>query len=193
MAAITAADELLAWLKLYDYDYCVKPVRAAVIRDMGRMTIDGVELELRKGTEIELPRWAAKELERRGIVEVLEKPLTVKDIARIHFSVISAHTPVELDPLPQYFYNSVREYYKELDQVIREKYSSALLEEKSKAANYIVGIVSKRLSLILQVLRSPSSIAEIESRLAPEEKILLDVMRRIMEKWEEKILGFITE
>ncbi len=187
------AEKLSLLLALLDKEYLAKPVRVAVVKDKGRIHVDGVELELRKGIELELPRWLAMVLSDKGIVQSLEQPITINDIARMHFSVVSAHTPAELDPIPQYFYKQVREYYHSLDKRIRESFDASLLEEKNKAATYIAGIVSKRVTLLLHILRSPSTLTEIYPRLAPEEKVLLDALKDILEKWKHEVSGFITE
>jgi DNA replication factor GINS len=53
---------------------------------------------------------------------------------------------------------------------------------------YLLDIIDKRLTIMLQSLRSPTSIAEISSRLAPEEAALLRYFNDTLIKWKEKIL-----
>ncbi len=53
---------------------------------------------------------------------------------------------------------------------------------------YLVDIVDKRLTMILQSLRSPTSIAELSSRLAPEETLLLTYFSQVLREWKNKIL-----
>ncbi|HIP65459.1 MAG TPA: DNA replication complex GINS family protein [Pyrodictium sp.] len=176
-------------LELIELSYKLERVRVMVVKDYGSLEIDGVVYELRRGTEIELPRWIAEVLEEAGIVEVLETGLGLEDIARIHFSTHSVKSMRELERLPENFYIQAKEYLRELEARIRRELNTTLLEEKQKAELYLVEIINRRLGMILQVLRSPASLAEIYEKFTEEEKLLADALRGLIEEWREKVFG----
>ncbi|MMZ70441.1 hypothetical protein D1872_334860 [compost metagenome] len=48
--------------------------------------------------------------------------------------------------------------------------------------------MDKRLLIMLQSLRSPTAIAEVSSKLAPEEAMLLETLYKTIEEWKRNIL-----
>ncbi|ALL01681.1 GINS complex protein [Pyrodictium delaneyi] len=175
-------------LKISEMEYKLRPVRVMIVRDDKPLTLDGQRIELQKGIEIEVPYWLARALTHEGIAEVTESPINIEDIARVHFSVLSARTPAELEPLPQNFYQDVKEFIRSLEDRVRRELNPILLEEKQKALQYLLEIVDKRLLIMLQSLRSPTSMAEISSKLAPEESALLDTLYKTIELWRRHLL-----
>ncbi len=176
-------EELEIIMDLYHLEYELKPVRVMVVRDLGRIRVDGVEIEVKKGTEIELPRWLARLLSSKGYVQLVESTMGLEDIARIHFSVYSAKNIIETPEIPKDFYWQAQDYIRDLDLRVKQELNPVLLEEKRKAVDFIVDIANRRLIQMLQVLRSTAAIVEISSKLTPEEKLLLDNLHQVIEKW----------
>jgi DNA replication factor GINS len=183
---------LEARLKLFELQYLLRPTRVMVVKDSKNLYIDGQSIELQKGVEIEIPYWLASQLVKEGLVKIVESPLSLEDIARIHFSVISAKTPSDLEQLPQYFYQEAKTVIQELGERAKKELDPALLEERHRMLQYLVEIIDKRLTILLQSLRSPTSIAEITSRLTPEEEALLNYLSNALKTWREKILPRAT-
>jgi len=165
----------------------VKPTRVMVLRDAGTAVVDGVEVSLVKGAEVEVPLWAALTLEQAGIGNRVEQGLGIEDITRVHFSVMSARNPAELEPLPRDFYFEALDYIAELSERIRREFNAMLLEERQRAIQYFIEILDRRLTLILQSVRSPAALAEIADKLTPEEAALLDELRRDIESWKRSL------
>jgi len=180
--------ELLLRLKLIKYRFWTKQVRVMVVKDSRSLRVDGDEITLQKGVEIETPLWLAKILARNNIVNIIETSITIEDIARVHFSVVSARTPADLEPLPRNFYLEATRYIEQLEETIRKEFKAELLEEKQKAIQYLLEIIDKRLLLILQSMRSPTAIAEISSKLSEEEAILLNELKKDIELWRRNIV-----
>ncbi len=175
-------------LEILEFEYLLRPVRTMILKDAGVLEIDGQKIELQKGVETELPYWLAKQLAVEELAKLIETPITLEDIARLHFSVVSAKTPSDLEPLPQYFYQEAKTVIRDLEERARRELNPALFEESQKMTQYLVDIVDKRLTMILQSLRSPTSIAELSSRLAPEETLLLTYFSQVLREWKNKIL-----
>ena len=175
-------------LRMIEIEYKLRPVRIMIIRDEKPLTVDGQRIELQKGIEIEVPYWLAQTLISEGIADMVESPISIEDIARVHFSALSARTPAELEPLPQNFYQNAKEFIKSLEDRIRRELNPILLEEKQKALQYLMEIIDKRLLVILQSLRSPTTMAELSSKLAPEESALLDFLYKTIDLWKRSLL-----
>jgi DNA replication factor GINS len=179
-------------LRLARLAYESSTVRVMVLKDAGRVVVGDSTYELRKGTELELPRWLAKLLAEEGVVELLETPLSLNDIARAHFSATSASTVAELEQLPRDFYQQVAEYIRNLDTRVRREFDPALLEERHKASQYVKDIASKRVGILLRALRSPTAIGELRDKLTPEEQVLFNTLSLVLETWVkgmEELIG----
>ncbi len=174
-------------LRIIEEEYMLKPVRIMVVKDYGNVHIDGTEYPLHKGVELEVPLWLAELLVSQGVANVVETPLSIEDIARVHFTTVSARTPAELEPLPRNFYQEAKRFIKQLDEEIRREFNAALLEEKQKAIQYLLEIIDRRLTLIMQSIRSPTTVAEISSKLSQEESALLEEIRDDVEKWKRTL------
>ena len=174
-------------IKLHEFQHRIKQARFMVVKDVGTIVLDGVEVTLAKGVEVEVPLWAARVLEERGIGNRAEPGLSIEDITRIHFSVMNARSPADLEPLPRDFYFDALDYIEELSNRIRREFNAALLEERQRAIQYFLEILDKRLSLILQSVKSPAALAEIAEKLSPEEAALLDELRRDIEAWRGRL------
>ncbi|KSW11939.1 hypothetical protein CF15_03875 [Pyrodictium occultum] len=181
-------DRLSLMLKISEIAYKLRPVRVMVLRDEKPFTVDGQKVELQKGIEMEVPYWLSRVLIEEEVANTTEMPITIEDIARVHFSALSARTPADLEPLPQNFYRNVKDLIESLEERIRRELNPALLEEKQKAIQYLAEIVDKRLLIMLQSLRSPTAIAEVSSKLAPEEAMLLETLYKTIEEWKRNIL-----
>lgn len=177
--------ELTFQLKRLVMEYRLKPVRVIVVKDLGKVVVDGVEYTLNKGIEIEVPQWLADVLEDMSIANSAERSLDIEDIARVHFSTLSARTAAELEPLPKDFYLEALRYIEKISQRAQKELNISLLEEQQKAIRYLLEIIDKRLSLILQGIRSPLSIAEISSKMTPEELLLVNTLREKLDEWRQ--------
>ncbi len=178
-------DKIGLQLRKLAIEYRLRPIRVMVVKDYGRITIDGAEYTLNKGAEIEVPRWLADILEEMGVANPVERGLDIEDITRVHFSTLNARTPAELEPLPRDFYMEALRYIERLSVRIKREFNASLLEEQQKAVRYLLEIIDRRLTLILQSIRSPASIAEISSKLSPEELVLLNSLKESLEIWQK--------
>ncbi len=176
-------------LELLELEYMLQPVRVMVVKESGKVLIDGVELELRRGTELEIPYWLAEVLEENKAVNIIKTPLALKDIGRVHFSTINTRSLAELEQLPKFFYREVRTYLENLDKKIREVPEPQLIDEKKKAEHYLYDIIDRRLLLLLNAIRSPTTITELSSKLSQEEVILWELLYRVVELWKKKVLS----
>ncbi len=176
-------------LELLELEYLLQPVRVMVVKDSEKILIDGIELELHRGTELELPYWLAKVLEENKVVNIIKTPLALKDIGRVHFSTVNTRSLVELEQLPKFFYREVKAYLDNLESRIKETPEPQLIDEKRKAEYYLHDIIDRRLLLLLNAIRSPTTMTELSSKLSSEEVILWEMLYKIVEMWKKKVLS----
>jgi len=164
-----------------------REVRVVVTKDLGKIIVDGKTFTLTKGIEAELPLWLAEALAEKGVINLAENTITIDELARVHFSVMNARSPADLEPLPSNFYYEAARYLSQLRDRIRKELDPKLLEERHKAQEYLAEIIDRRLSLILRSIKSPATIAEISSKLSKEEHFLLTTLNNIIDKWKNKL------
>ena len=171
--------------------YLNSEVRVLVLRDHPRINIPGLETELKRGSEITLPRWVAKYLEEQGIVEIKEQKLTLKDIGRIAFleTRYISKPPSEMLSLPDNFYQKLREYLSNLKAKISEKPTIESVNEHTRLLSYIYDILRSRIQKILILAQLGEDVKDVLNKLAPEELILYKSIRTTIEKWQKIVLG----
>ncbi len=176
-------------LSALEEEYLEKPVRVLVLRDH-TLTLPGGSVELRKGTEMEIPRRAARLLQARGVVEVRDEGLKLEDIARIHFSEMETRSPAEIARLPPDFYMRAKEYMALVEERLRSLDPQAF-EEKKRAELFLSEIISHRLSLILRLLQSGVKLAKVMDKLTPEEQVLYEALSTLLEEWRKRVAGYL--
>jgi DNA replication factor GINS len=175
-------------LQLAELEYLTEAVRVIVLKNLPPVTIDGTTYDLRKGVELEMPRWLAEVLQAEGVVEKSGLEISLEDAARVHFSAMNMRSPSDLEPLPRHFYVSLKKQIERLDRAIRERPTISDIELRHKLVQYLSEIVERRLMMILYSIRSPAVLAELSSRLSPEEQFIQQLVYRSIEAWRERIL-----
>ncbi len=185
-------DDLLEkQLEAQKLSYANSEVRVLVLKDYPKILTPGLEIELTRGSEVLLPRWLAKDLKRKGIVEVKERKLTLKDVSKIAFleTRYIRKPPSEMLTLPENFYQKLREYLTELRAKISEKPTVELINEHTRLLSYIYDILRSRIQKILILAQLGEDVKDVLSKLAPEELILYKSIRNTIEKWQKIVLG----
>jgi DNA replication factor GINS len=166
------------------------PVTVAILRSLGRTPF--ADIELVRGTEVELPRWLAEILERRGYVEVRREIRGSNDINRVRFSE-EDHVKrggLAVFRIPPDFYLEVVRIVRSLEDRVKKGGSPDDLRELEaiyKAMNKIVQIRMQKI-LLASILYSERS-SELEKNLSIEEKALYRVIDDDVKYWLKTALG----
>lgn len=178
-------------LKLLRYSYAANAVKVMVLRDAGSVRIGEDSLTLAKGTEVELPRWAAVRLSELGIAKFKEEPLTIEDVARVHYNEMNVRSPMQLGKLPEGFYQRARDYISQLERGLKETADPALFREKMRAEVMLKEIIEKRISMIMQLVMSSNAAVHVIERLTPEERVLYNELRTAVEEWKALVAPYL--
>lgn len=168
-------------------------VRVIVLKDHEDIILPGTTIQLKRGTEITIPRWISKILEEKGVVEVKDTSMNINELGRYSFLEIHARTTsTTLQKLPIDFYQKLRDYLEKLRGNIIRKPSPELVDEYRKARSYIYDILRIRLNRILLLVQAGAESGEIReeiNKLTPEELILYKTIRKLLEDWQKEVIG----
>jgi len=174
-------------------EYLWSNVRVIVLKDHEDIMLPGTTIQLKRGTEITVPRWISKILEEKGVVEVKDTPMNINELGRYSFLEIHARTTsATLQKLPIDFYQKLRDYLEKLKENIARKPSPELVDEYRKARSYVYDILRIRLNRILALVQAGAESGEIRdeiNKLTPEELILYKTIRKLLEDWQKEVIG----
>ncbi len=162
--------------------------KVMVLEEWGpRHTIHG-ELHLTKGTEAELPKWLANELQRAGIVKVIDT-LTVDDLGRIIFQEKQkANVPASLTKTDERLYQKVNE----LVASLREKNDIESLEQVKKVISMAAEISSLRIRKVIQLSFLGINDEKVNDKMTEEELLIFHTIREILRFISGEIHGKTT-
>lgn len=174
MADATAESGIQAVQEVYRIGYLNEEVRISYKKDV-RMTVGTIAVDAREGDMSSLPRWAAKMLAEQGAVEIqsndsagyISRTLNRERIARPH----------DLSGIDVDFYVRANDYLETLKERERE--------------NLLVSLntfVASRLEKIVKLAAASPLSAELEAKLAAEEKELYRVIHDSSIKFRKGVL-----
>lgn len=174
----------LAWL-----DYEMRRARVVFLRDYPKLPTPMGLISVKRGDEIELPRWQAHLLKAKGYVEVRDGEVDLNTINTLHFRE-RRNPPGELVLFQQDFYLRVKDFLEKIDKVIRENPSHMLLRDRDTAEKNVVDIAETRLLKLLKLAYSQD--VSVKTRITVEELVLYDHLLKLISSWREyikKIVG----
>ena len=141
-----------------------------LLKDIQKLNLpSGLIENLRAGTSLRIYRWAADRLIEKGLAKPAEEILDLKKVLQLRWK--EKNDPVELQPLPSYFYLKVK----------NGKPSEEVLP-------HLRDIYSLRLSKIMSFAAKRIPISMIEN-LTAEEEVLYEHLLGIVNAWYEFIEG----
>ncbi|MCD6428466.1 MAG: hypothetical protein J7L12_02485 [Desulfurococcales archaeon] len=169
--------------------HLLSPVRVAVLRDLGRIRTESGWETFNRGEEAFLPLWLAKDLEKRGFVEIRENPLSEVDLAK--YLIVERGLPRgKFQNLRDRFYLEARDLYKRLKSRVQEgRLNAKELLATIKVEADLKDIVSIRMNKIIQVALLGGKLEEFEEQLLLEEKVLFNYTKNLISMWYKEVLG----
>ncbi len=171
-------------VKLAELYHMLSPIRVAVLRDLGKIRVEGGWETYQRGDEAGIPYWIATFLEKRGDVEIRETRLTDTDIGK-YLMIERRIKGGSFHPLRERFYLEARELIRRLKKEGEGKPENIL--RIVKAEGNLSDIVRIRLRKILSAAFLSTKIDEIIEKLLPEERGLLLELSIIIQKWFNEV------
>jgi DNA replication factor GINS len=172
-------ESIQARLRLVEYDYLMEPVRVIALKDIGPLPLPQGTVNVRRGDELEVPRWQARELERMGLAEIRDRGLDIDAVNMYHYREKRGRAANQLQGLPRDFYQAVRDLVERLDSMIRESPSTMLIRDREVVEKNMIDLAETRLAKILRLASSGGE--EFKERMTPEESIAYDTIRSVVE------------
>lgn len=169
-----------------EFEFLNSKVRVEAERDYEAIELPGLRIgPLSRGERYTMPLWVAEELEKKGIIKMVERPeLKDEDFIRYH----KRETGLSGGPfeLPSDFYPRLRRLIKKLEEEARRDPSLLpnLDRLRARAQDIVNARLKKIVSLASSVARSPMT----RKYLTPEEEVIFDLIGDLTDTWREEVI-----
>ncbi|MCY0849999.1 DNA replication complex GINS family protein [Sulfuracidifex metallicus] len=158
--------------------------KVMVLDEWNRETIHG-EVHLAKGSEAELPRWLAEELQKEGIVKIIDS-FTIDDLGRILFQEKQRpNVPASITKTDDSLYQKMKELIIDL----RNSNNISSLEQMRKAISIAAEISSLRIRKVVQLSLLDIKDEKIMDKMTQEERLIFYSIREILESIKGESYG----
>lgn len=159
-------------------------VKVAVLRDLGKVPLDGEVVSMAKGQETELPKWLGLVLSRFGYVELRHQQLNVDDVNKYLMSEkgLSKST---LTKLREDFYIQVRELLTRARSNIADVDSIIGIV---RLESNLRDLIRLRLNKIVGTALIGAKVEKFEENLTLEEVILFKLLNEVLNQWLNMVL-----
>ncbi|MEM0361572.1 MAG: hypothetical protein QXH57_04405 [Sulfolobales archaeon] len=166
-------------LKTVNAVYDLRNVKAVVLKDLGKVPIDGDVVTVSKGQEVELPRWLARTLSELGVVEFREPPITSDDIGKYLISEKSMGK-TSLTKLREDFYHEVKEL---LSRIKTSSIDADSAIAAIRLESNIRDLIRLRINKIVNVTVLHARLERFEENLTLEELLLHRLLNDLLTSW----------
>ncbi len=172
---------------LATYYHELSPVKVAVFRDLGKLTVGSSTELLSRGVEASIPLWLAELLSKDGSVEIKESMLDPREVA---MALISEKGSGDKDfaKLKTRFYLEVRELMHRIREASAKEPEIAisLLKLESNLDDLIQYRVRKITKIA--VLSNEEEINEYLDKVLIEEGVLLKILKSVISGWRLSVI-----
>jgi len=164
-------------LKELELDYLNSSVKVTLTRDIPKLEAFGeVFTDLKRGTVIRVRRWMAGKLVEAGAAQHDSQSITPAVIRQIEWR--ERNNPTDLQKLPDFFYQDAW-------NLISVNQSRMRVRDPTLHA-MLLDVASLRVAKILRFSRR-EPMEELLDKLTPEEKLLHEAVRRVVEVWQRNV------
>ena len=179
-------------LKLVKSYYELSSVKVVFLRDHPELPTLGGVLNVKKGDELELPRWQAKMLATKGYVEVKDSQVDIDYVNYVHYHEVKKHAANKIVDVNPHFYMKIKELIEEIDRALLERPSHMLVTDRESIERKVMQIAQRRLSKMVRLVMSGGG-DEVKDKLTPEEAILMRSLESSLEAWNGYIAGLFSK
>jgi hypothetical protein len=175
-----------------DFGFENSLVRIIASRNCPEIKLAGLDVgPFDEGSEYEVYRWVALELEKSGVARFREEePLDAAKLNKIQWTE-RVQTPGQISKLPEDFYPKLRRCLAELKQEIAK--NPEKMREHERVKHLTQDIVNSRLKKIVAIASAPAQTENTLRNLTGEEKSLYQQLYRFINQWKTQILEYEGE
>ncbi|MEM4699503.1 MAG: hypothetical protein QXT74_00965 [Candidatus Nezhaarchaeales archaeon] len=161
----------------------IEEVKVEVLKPLPEVLDDRPLHMLPVGATVEVPRWLASILEAEGYVRVLsDTSLDLQGLSKLSWREERSPGLVEVD---EALYPKIREL---LERLEREASTSVEAHAAKRQAEVrVLDVIRCRLQKIIQAAVSPSVPKGMLDNLTPEERMLFEKIRWMVDRWASEI------
>lgn len=162
--------------ELAKIEYNLEEVRVKLLRDIPKLEFGDITIPpSSSNSEIKVPRFVAKVLEKEGYGEILEQKIQLSDLRRALFSESIERDLQPLDPLTyQKIADAIQEY------AVKDK------REIEDFRAIFMRLINSRLSKIIKLLVVFEIPSEIIDRMTVEERVLFKTLNSMIKMWRDE-------
>lgn len=175
-------------MKLIEIDALLRPVKVMILKEY-TITLPGERLSVKKGDEIEVPRWMAEWLIERGVAKPKEE-VDLNFINGYHFKERRSSSSSQLAQLPPDFYVTVGEYMRRLDEQIKAQPSHMLINDRDVSEKNVLELSQLRLNKIIRLAQTDAG-DEALTNMTPEEALLYSAIKETVESWRRYVQSLV--
>ncbi len=170
-----------------EFEFSNSRVRVKAEHDFQGIELPGLKIgPFTRGERYTLPLWVAEELERKGVVSLVEEPrLKPEELMVIHHR--EASLAKGLSELPSDFYPRLRRLLARARAEAQK--DPGKLAELSRLLNWARDVVNARLKKIVSLASSVARSPLTRKYLTPEEELIFDLVGDLSDAWREVITG----
>lgn len=167
-------------------DFLLSPVRVTMNAQLEKIEVGDFKMNsVSQGEMLELPRWVAEELAELRLCDVEEEPCEVEILKFLTREKILGSP--QLSSLQPDFYLRMRRRLKIIREGVEAGKYGKEEYERLKASCY--DLIGRRLSKLLSLSSSASSLEAISDRLTQEERSFLTSTQFLSKEWKRALLG----
>lgn len=167
-------------------DFLLSPVRVTMNAQLEKIEVGDFKMNsVSQGEMLELPRWVAEELAELRLCDVEEEPCEVEILKSLTREKILGSP--QLSSLQPDFYLRMRRRLKIIREGVEAGKYGKEEYERLKASCY--DLIGRRLSKLLSLSSSASSLEAISDRLTQEERSFLTSTQFLSKEWKRALLG----
>jgi len=158
----------------------LKHVKAVVLKDLGKVPLDGEVTTITRGQEVELPKWLANFLATLGYVELREQHLTIDEVSRDLMSEKGLGKS-SLVKLRDDFYSEAKELLSRVKSGSLSNIDAAI--NAVRLESNLRDLMRLRLNKIVSIASLGVKVEKFEDNLTIEELVLFNFLTRIISEW----------
>lgn len=162
----------------------LRPVKVAVLKDLGRVPVDGEITNIAKGQETELPRWLGEVLSKLNYVELRHQQLSIDDVSR-HLVGERRLSKSSLTKLRDDFYSQARELLAMAKSSLTDVDSAIGIV---RLESNLRDLIRLRVSKIVGTALIGAKVEKFEDNLTLEEAVLFKLLSEMISLWANGIL-----
>lgn len=176
-------------IKSLDFIFENSPVKVIANRNCPEIKLAGLTIgPFEEGNEYEVLHWAARELEKFGVIRFRsEELLDSAKLYKIHWKE-RVQAVGQISELPKDFYPKLRSFL----AALREESAKhpEKMREYEKTKQLATDILNLRLKKIVSLASAPAQTEHILRNLTAEERLIYEQIFGLINKWKNRLLEF---